>query len=365
MICKRASLVALLVVTAAGCSEEIPEAEPLIRPVRYERVETTSTAQRATFVGVSRAAVESRLSFRVNGTIEEVRVEVGDQVSRGQILAVVDPTDYELKVEEAEAAVAQAVAAERRSDADYDRTRALYENNNASKSDLDAARAGSESSKAQVEAGQKQLEQARQQLGYAKLRAPQAGAIAQVEVEINENVSAGQSLFLLTSGAHPEVRVAVPGVMIASIERGLDATVEFDALDGIFEGTVTEVAGAAVGAPTFQVTVRIDSPSDRIRSGMAADVSFLLTDDRAAEAIFLDPVAVGEDHHGNFVYVIEPGDGEIGTARRREIEAGEMTQLGIVVSGLNDGELVATAGVRRLVDGMSVRLLDNAGESAR
>ena len=354
----------LLALLVAGCSREVPEAEPLIRPVRYQRIEPASTARRTTIVGVAKAGIESRLSFRVSGTVEEVRVEVGDRVARGQALAVLDPTDYELRVEEAEAALAQGVAASRRAQADYDRTRALYENNNASKSELDAARAAAESAEAQVEAGSKQLEQAQQQLGYTLLRAPLAGSIAQVEIEVNENVATGQGVFLLTSGAHPEVRVAVPEVLITGVERGLAASVVFDAIaDRTFTGTVTEVAGAAIGAPTFEVTVRIDTPSEEIRSGMAADVSFLLADRMAAEGIFLQPVAVGEDHRGNFVYVIEPAQDGLGTVRRREVEVGEMSENGIRVSGVEAGELVATAGVRRLTDGMSVRLLDEVGES--
>jgi len=350
----------LVVLSVMSCAQEIPEAEPVVRPVRYQRIDEASTQQRHTFVGVARAGIESRLSFRVSGTVEEVRAEAGDRVRQGQVLARLDPTDYELRVEEAEAAVAQGIAASRRAQADYDRTRALYENNNAAKSELDAGRANAESAEAQVEAGQKQLEQAQQQVGYTRLRAPLAGAVAQVQVEVNENVQAGQSLFLLTSGAHPEVRVAVPEVLISSVERVLPAVVRFDAFAQDFDGTVTEVAGAAGDAPTFAVTVRINSPTDKIRSGMAADVEFLLTDaGDVQQAIFLPLVAVGEDHQGNFVYVIEPGQGDLGTARRRAVEVGK-PDVGVirVESGVSRGELVATAGVRRLVDGMTVRLLE-------
>ena len=344
---------------AGGCSREVPEAETVLRPVLFQQVESRSAANRATYVGVARAGVEADLSFRVGGTVESVRVDVGEQVSRGQILAVLDPTDYELRVEEAEAAVAQAVASSRRAQADYDRTRALYEANNASKSDFDAARAAAESAEAQVEAGAKQLEQARQQLGYSRLRSPSDGVIARVGVEVNENVSAGQGLFLLTSGAHPEVRVAVPEVAIGAVERGQPVTATFDALPGqSFAATVSEVAAAALDTPTFEVTVRIDSPGEQIRSGMAADVTFELQDGEATEAIFLAPVAIGEDHRGNYVYVIEASGDGAGVARRREVEVGEMTQNGIEVRGVEVGELVATAGVRRLVDGMEVSLVD-------
>ena len=166
-----------------------------------------------------------------------------------QVLARLDPTDYELKVEEAEAGLAQAQAGLRRAEADYERVRALYENSNASKGELDAARAGAESAQAQVESGAKRLEQARQQVGYTVLRAPSDGAIAAVSLEVNENVGAGQQVFLLTAGAEPEIEVAVPEVLIARVAEGQPVEVRFDALPGRrLAARITEVGVAVTGS---------------------------------------------------------------------------------------------------------------------
>ncbi len=357
-------LPALVVAAALGaCGAEAPETEPELRPVRTVRVAATGAETERTLAGVARAGVESRLSFRVAGTVQAVEAALGDRVRRGQVLARLDPTDYELKVEEAEAAVAQGEAALRRAEADYDRVRALYENNNASKSELDAARAGAESAEAQVQAAAKRLAQARQQVGYAVLRAPADGAIAKVDVEVNENVGAGQEVFLLNSVAQPEVRVGVPEVLIAAVEVGQPVSVRFDALAGRrFAAEVREVGVAVTGAAsTFEVTARLTEPAPQVRSGMAAEVTFRFREPGGGERLVVPAVAVGEDRQGRFVFVLEDGGGGVGTVRRRSVEVGGVagTLAGIeIAGGLEAGEQVVTAGVRVLSDGMKVRVLE-------
>jgi multidrug efflux system membrane fusion protein len=342
----------------AACGEEVV-VEKVLRPVRYQKVTKSGAARVRSFAGVARASLESQLSFRVVGTVEWVPAIVGAAVERGQVLAQLDPTDYELMVQEAVAGLAQAGAAERNAQADYERVRGLYENNNASLRELDGARATAESTGAQVEAAQKRLEQARQQLSYCTLRAPVAGRVASVDVEVNENVSAGQKVFLLTAGSDIEVEVALPGALISDVRVGQRVEVNFTALpERRFEAEVTEAGVAAVGtATTFPVTVRLAEADRDIRSGMAAEVAFPFESAAEAGRILVPAVSVGEDRDGRYVFVIERGDEARGVVRRRSVTVGELTADGIeVLSGLDEGELVATAGVRRLVDGEEVKL---------
>jgi RND family efflux transporter MFP subunit len=367
----RPSLTLLLFTLApglTGCGSEPPAAAPRLRPVRTVVVQRTGGGVTRTLAGVARAGVESRLSFRVSGTVESVGVALGDRVRRGQELARLDPTDYELRLEEAEAGLAQAEAGLRRAEADFDRVRALYENRNASQGEYDAARAGSESAQAQVESGQKRLEQARQQVGYTILRAPSDGAIAAVSLEVNENVAAGQQGFLLSAGTELEIEVAMPEVLIAQVAMGQPVSVRFDALQGReFAAEVTEVGVAVTGsASTFQVTASISEAAPEVRSGMAAEVTFIFAQDRE-ERIVVPGVAIGEDRDGRFVFVLERGDDGTGVVLRRAVTIGEPAEgLGgiEVLDGLSEGEEVVTAGVRRLSDGMAVRVLAAGGESA-
>ena len=282
---------------------------------------------------------------------------VGQRVARGAVLARLDPTDYELRVQEALAGLAQAEAAARNAQADYERVRGLYENNNASRRELDGARASFESSEAQVTAALKRLEQARQQLSYCVLRAPADGIVASASAELNENVQAGQKLFLLTGGEEIEVEVALPELLIADVELGQEVEVAFDALPGrTFAAEVTEAGAASVGtATTFPVTAKLRESHPDIRSGMAAEVGFRFANRDGAGRILVEAVAVGEDGEGRYVFVLEPrGEGR-GTVHRRAVTVGDLTSEGLeVTSGLEAGEWVVTAGVRRLTDGETV-----------
>jgi RND family efflux transporter MFP subunit len=369
-------LVTLVALFGWSCAEEVAVPEPVIRPVRIHRVEASDSAEWVAYAGVAKAGIESRLSFRVSGTVVQVSVKVGDRVRRGTVLARLDTTDYELSVQQSEASVAQARASLRQAEADYDRSRALYENNNASKAELDAKRAAAESATAQVEAAQKGLDQARQQVVYTRLTASMSGAIAVVDVEVNENVTAGQALFQVSSDTPPEVEIRVPEVAIGQIMAGQPAEVALDALPGRTLGaTVTEVGVSAGGSATFPVTLRIDEDGDGIRSGMAAEVRLQVgtidthngdanTGDADAEVTIRVPlVAVGEDQNGRFVFVVENDRVASATVRRRPVEVGDLGEGGLrIFSGLEVGEVVVTAGVRRLVDGMEVRAM-GAGEA--
>ena len=342
---------------AAACGGD-REAEPLVRPVRYVQVFAAGVRVR-TFSGVAQAAVESALSFRVAGTVERLPVEVGDQVRRGQLIAALDPEDYRLQQQDAQAALRRAQAEARNAEANYNRVRGLYENNNASLSDLDAARTAFESATQMVESADNRLALARRQLAFTRLTAPQDGDIAAVNVEVNENVRAGRAIVLLTSGSQLEVNVAVPEVLIAQIREGMRVTVTFDALPGReFGAMVTEVGVASTElVTTFPVAVRLDRAEESIRSGMAAEVAIQFAAPGGGNVIVVPPVAVGEDQNGRFVYIVEPADSGYGFVRRRAVTVGELTSDGFeILDGLAEEDRVITAGISQITDGLRVRI---------
>lgn len=353
--------VALLALCA--CSDPAPAEDPL-RPVRSLLVYASGGERERTFAGTAKAGLETELSFRVPGTVERVAVKVGDAVRADQVLALLEPRDYEIAVGQAEAVLSQAQAAEAKADADLERVRRLWENSNASQDQLDGATAQARTAQAQVESATRSLEAARRRLQYTRLRAPVAGSIASLHVEVNENVGQGQKVLLLTSGARPEVEVAIPEVLISEVREGDPVRARFDAIPGRdFDAVVTEVGVAATGtATTFPVTVRLSEPSDEVRPGMAADVEFRFRSS-GREQIVVPIHAVAGDTRGRFVYVVEPaGEPGVGTVRRRDVEVGELGADGIrILSGVDEGDRVVTAGVARIVDGQRVKLLDEGG----
>jgi RND family efflux transporter MFP subunit len=337
--------------------------------VRTQLVFSTGGVRVRSFSGSARSGTESRLSFRVGGSIVELPVRVGDSVSAGQLIARLDAEDYRLAMREAEAGLAQARAQAQNAESNYERVRDLYEADNASRADLDAALASFQSSEATVRAADQRVQLARQQLSYTRLTAPTAGAVAAVAVEVNENVRAGQVVVYLNSGTDLEVEVGVPEVLISQVAEGDMTEVTFDALpDRTFQATVSEVAVATTGtATTYPVTVVLADADPNLRSGMAAEVAFRFESGEGRELFIVPSIAVGEDRDGRFVYVVEPEEGAgaesgVGVVRRRPVRVGEMTMLGIeILEGLADGEYVVVAGVSRIEDGLRVQFRDPGG----
>jgi multidrug efflux system membrane fusion protein len=352
-------LVFAVVICLPGCGGSDADEEPIVRPVRYVEVYKSGGIRVRRFSGVAQAAVEAPLSFRVPGTVQRLPVTVGDRVQAGQLIAALDPEDYRLQRQDAQAALRRAEAEARNAEASYERVRGMYENENASLTDLEAARTAAESATELVASATNRLGLAERQLTFTRLTAPQAGAIAAVSIERNQNVRAGQTVVLLTSGSDLEVAVAVPEVLITEVREGSTVTVTFDALrDQTFPGVVTEVGVAATetGA-TYPVTVRLTDSQEGVRSGMAAEVAFRFTAPGGSDVMVVPPVAVGEDQNGRFVFVVEPADSGYGVARRRAVAVGELTTDGLeILEGLQDGDRVVTAGIGQIVDGLRVRI---------
>lgn len=348
---------ALLVPIACG---ETPETTEVLRPVRTQQVFAAGSGRARSFTGTARSSAETRLSFRVPGTIIELPVVVGDSVEPGDLIARLDAEDFRLQLREAEAGLAQANAQAQNAQSTYERTRDLYESGNASRADLDAALAGFQSTEATVRAANQRVQLARQQLDYAVLRAPSSGATAAVFVEVNENVQAGQPIVLLASGGSIEVVIAVPEVLIARVSEGDSASVVFDAIPAErFSARVSEVGVAAVGtATTYPVSLILDEAPEDVRSGMAAAVSLTFPAEHPGTAFLVPSVAVAEDRDGRYLYVVEPDpeDAEAAVVQRRDVTVGELTAEGLeVLDGLGDGDVVVVAGVSRLADGVRVR----------
>ncbi|MBT3345926.1 MAG: efflux RND transporter periplasmic adaptor subunit, partial [Gemmatimonadetes bacterium] len=334
--------------------------EPIIRPVRSQAVFVTGAARVRSFTGTARASKESQLSFKVAGTVARVSVAVGDLVSAGAHLASLDDGDFRLQMQEAEAQLASTEAQARNADANYARVRALYENRNASLNDLDAARAASESARESVNSIQKRLELARMQLGYTQLSAPYAGSISQVRVETNENVQPGQAVAVLMAGSQLEVEVGVPEVLIAQVREGDEVTVRFEALaDRSQLARVTEIGVGSMGmATSFPVTVLLDHVDPDCRPGMTAEVDFQFESVSSRERLLVPAVAVGEDRQGRYVWVVRPAADGLVTVHRTPVTVGELGPEGLeILEGLSDGDRVVTAGVSRVIDGQTVRLL--------
>ncbi len=336
---------ASLVVTA--CSAPQDDGEELLRPVRYLTISDNVMARDRTFSGRLKSTREARLSFKVAGTVTDLPVQIGEQLEAGDLIAQLDSDSFALQVEQAQAALVEAQAGERNALSTYDRTKGLYANDNASLNELDAARAASEAAAAQVRAAAKALEIARLNLSYTRLTASEDCSMASVDVEENENVSAGQQVGMVSCGTDFEVELGVPESVIAFVERSTPATVSFSAIDDErFTGEVTEVSTTG-SAAVFPVVVRVNEEHPSLRSGLAADVTFQFSTETMSDTFVLPLAAIINDPDGVYVFVARPSEVE-GEAivTRRPVELGEITTNGVeVVAGVTPGDNVIIAGV--------------------
>jgi multidrug efflux system membrane fusion protein len=349
-------LAAAMILGLAGCGQEEAASEAPLRKVRFIEVSEEMGGIVRTFSGSSQSAQQSRMSFKVPGTIVELPIQVGDNLRRGDLIARLDPSEYQLQAQQAQASLAQAEASARNADANYDRVKGLYENTNASRNDLDSARANSESAKALSSAAEKALELTNLSVSYTRLTAGMDCSVASVIVDLNENISTGATVAEVNCGSDLEVKFDVPESVIGEILQGMVAVIRFTAVpDQLFSGLVKQVAVAATQEVTFPVVVAIDGSNPQLRPGLAAEV--VLEFERKGPDVHLLPLSsIVNRSDGTFVYIAEQ-DGDEAVLSLRLVEVAELTESGVeITKGLSMGDLVVTAGVSVVRAGQRVQI---------
>jgi len=387
----RALILILIVFFFTSCEEKSIETIKKIRPINYSTVEQSTGLETHTFSGVAKAQNETNLSFKVAGTLSSVKVKLGDLVKKGQLIATIDPADYNIQTNQAisqkegsvanvQSAEANAKSAETQlisSQATYDRVAKLYENNSLSLSEYQQAKAGLDAAKAQydsansqikaantqVNSADQQVQAAGNQVSYTRLVSPMNGVVTAVQVESNEMVNSGKVIATVSSLGRPEIEVGVPEIFINKIKKGQKVNITLPtSLGQIFVGTVDQVAYASGSSPTYPVIVDLNKSAEQIRPGMAANAEFIFSNNSAEEKSKMTvPVeAVGKDNEGNFVFVLNKKSDAIYVAEKKVIIIGELLPEGFeLISGLKGGEIVATAGLKSLMNGVEVKLLNN------
>lgn len=357
-----------------ACSgKKVEKTESIVRPVRFGKVIKSGSAASQTFSGTAQSNKEAKISFKVAGTINSLRVKVGDRIRIGQVIAQLDAIDYSIQYEQAVAqfksAETQIKSAESQLTATkstYQRVEKLYENNSVplseyeqAKTSYEAAQSQHEAAIAQVAASKKQVESSKNQVNYAQLAAPFSGVITAIMVEENELVNSGTPIAILSAEDKPEINVGIPEVFISKIRKGQQVGINFSILPNQnFTGTISEVGFSAGDASTYPVIIQIDNPSETIRPGMAATVHFQFGETQNGQQYLIAPVkSVGEGPNGNFVFKLEK-NGDLHTAKKQIVQIGDLMASGFEIKeGLQEGDLVATAGLKALLDGMQVMLM--------
>ena len=337
----------------AACSREAAPDEAA-RPVLVAHP-TASTHTATAFAGEVRAREESLLSFRVAGKVVERKVDVGDHVRTGQVLAVLDPGDLEAQARAAQAQLIAAQAELASARADQARFDKLARDQLVSRSTLDAQNAAAEAAQGQVNAARANLEVARNQAAYSQLRAPRDGVIATRNAESGQVVAAGQTVFSLAADGVREIAFALPEGMIAAIKPGQPVLVEAWSQPGKrWAGRIREISPAADPASrTYAARVSVDAPAGAIELGQSARV-YLAGNGNGALSVPLAALQRTGDRSAVFVI-----DAKTSTAKLVPIQTGPFGEDRVPVkSGLSPDVWVVAAGGHLLRDGQKVTPVD-------
>ncbi len=347
-----ASLISLSLLLA-GCGSEPAPPDP-VRPAIVVQPQADEASFSA-YAGEIRARHEPALAFRVGGKIRRRLVEVGERVISDQPLAELEPQDLGLQVEASRAQLAAAQSERALAQSEFTRQQSLRERGLASASAFDGAQARLRAAESQVEAAQAQLEVARNQAGYAVLRAPAAGVIAQRLAEAGQVVAAGQPVFVLAEDGEREVAIAIAEHAIAQVALEQPVRIQlWSQRERALSGRIRELAPAADPASrTYAARVAITDTTEGVELGQSARV--YLNGAVAAE-LKLPLAAVSASEDQAYVLRFDPGTG---TVQKRSVQLGAYGETSVpVLSGVSAQDWIVAGGVHLLRDGQAIRPVD-------
>lgn len=382
----------LTVLTSCG-HETKAASEPPAAPVQVRTPAVVDRPQSVSASGSVEGSETADVAFLVAGRVARVLVEEGQHVSKGQLLAEIEPTDYQNAFKAAEAQKAAAQAAQQRADAglrkqeleqaridfersqdEYKRMKFLVERKSLPPNDFQKFEAAYNNAReryaqaqegtrkediaaatAQARAADAQASEESKRLSDTRLLAPISGSISMRRVDPGQTVAAGVPVFSIVELNPVKVRVGVPEADIGKVHQGATAEVSAPSLDGrCFNGKVAIIGVAAEPASrTYTVKILVPNPGPVLLAGMVAEARIFgsakihsLT--IPAEAVVPDPQGAPN------VYVYSP---ERKRVYSRRVEVGQPVGKEVeILSGLRGGEQIVVAGQQKLREGSLVEI---------
>jgi RND family efflux transporter MFP subunit len=338
----------------SACAEEPPAlVGEVSRPVKTLVVEGVGDAAARNFPARIDANEKAELAFRVAGKVQELLVKEGDAVEAGQVVAKLDPKDYQIVVNDRSATYENARK-------NFDRAKELIEKGHISKMDYDRLEAEFKNSRAA-------LETARQDLNYATLKAPFKGIIAKRYIQQFEEVQAKQAVLDLQNVSLLEVKFDVPESMLRNIRessQARDRVKAFALFDGLAGSkiplTFKELSTKAdAKTQTFEATYTMQQLSNAtVLPGMTATVTLDVSQVvQKTEQIFTLPVSavVGDYKLDPRIWLVDEASM---TVKPQAVKVGRLLGDSIeVLEGVEPGSRVVIAGAPFLVENMRVTLM--------
>ena len=355
----------LLVVSLTGCkgnphgTESTGDAVPVIvgSPQKVQEKETISVSGT-----VTTPKSPTNAGFLVSGKVMFVGPREGDFVGKGQVLASIDPTDYQLALAASKAQTEQAEVTYKRAEDEHRRMKMLYDSKSLAPNDYLKFKAAFESAAQRYEEAVASEELTRKHLSDATLRAPTSGYIAKRLIEPGDTAVQGHPVFEIVQMDPLEVSVGIPETDIHVVRIGQKAEITVPALPGkSFEGTVRIInVSAEPNTRTYMTRITVANPERLLREGMVAEAT--IRGDRTVSMVTLPGEAVVRDPQGaTQVYVYYPAQERVYAKR---VEVGSVISRDIEIkSGLSGNELIVLGGQTRLRDGSVVSAAEQQPEA--
>ena len=347
-----------------GCNESAKEITKPIRPIMWTKVAISPFEQIRTLSGIVAPVEATKLSFEVQGKIQSIEVNLGNDVVKGQELARLNQRNFNLGLQSAQAQYQQAKVTLIDAKNSYNRYEKLLKQGVVSQSGFDNAKATFDASKSAADVAQAQLDIASKNLQDSILLAPYDGIITKRLFEPSQQISPGESLFEIEGNHGLEVHILVPETLIRELRLHTILPINFPVLPEVaMQGQITEIGTRAEFANAFPVTAVLQGDNPLLRAGMTAEVEFSFTGTgRTGHKgdVFRVPataISAGLEQKA-YVFLYKPETQQV-TKTQVQIENIFKNEI-FISSGLKQGDIIATAGVAFLRDGQIVSLIDNS-----
>lgn len=327
-------LLPLLAACAGGQRKaQAVQEEESVPVVVVSQVFARDVVQKETYTSTVEANVKNNIAPQTAMRIKSIRVEVGDYVSKGQVVATMDAISLD-----------QAKLQYKNDSTEYFRLKGLYEVGGLSKSDLDAIELSYKVRKKNYE----------NMLENTVLRSPISGVISARNYDVGDMYAMAQPIYTVQEISPVKLLVAVSERDYTRVKKGGQVSISADAFPGeSFTGSITRLYPTVDPAThTFLVEVKVPNKDRRLRPGMFARVTLVFGKNRSV--VVPDLAVVRQQGAGDrYVYVLE----EDGTVSFRRVELGvRMGNEYEILSGVKDGEKVVTEGQLRIKDGVRVEV---------
>lgn len=365
----RLSSTLLLCLFLSGCSTEETSTDK--RKARVLQVQSQELYPTMMFPARSSPGSSVNLAFRVSGQLISFKPIVGQEVKKGEVLAQIDPRDFEFQVKNIEGSLLQAEASLRLAEAESERFSNIFQRDPGAVSEIlvKQKQEAVNNLKGQLKSTQATLETAKLALADTTLKAPYNSTIVAIFVDTFEQINAGQFVVRIVSTEEINVLIDVPDRIISSINNARNIHVQFDGVPGVrFPATIKEIGTeASQTTRTFPVTLVVVPPEGTyLFPGMTGTV--FLEQPRTQnekEKTFKLPLSALLSRNGatSSVWVADPVTWEISS---KPVKIINLVQQYSVVTGLSNDDWVVVSGVnfmtdKQVISPLAVRI-DDSGE---